>query len=82
MHVTLGPDSTPGAFLWLLTPDTPEPPPTGAHAFTGPGTVQEVFFVSLCSSGDCESGSNNGKYYVDNLNPDDVFVVVTAMFSK
>ena len=85
-HVTMGPDSTPGAFQWLLTEDTPEPPPLGTFTFTGPDSPlildQTIFYRTLCSSGDCQGSGNNGKYHVrDPRYADDIFVVVTAVFS-
>ncbi len=84
MHVIRGPDESPlGTFLWLVTPDTPEPPPTGAHAFTGPFVVQKLLYVSLCSSGDCGGNGNNGKHYVtDPGNAENAFIVVTATFNR
>lgn len=77
-HLTLGHESLSGTFLWLATDEAPEPPPSGAMTMTGPGTVQDVFFIRLCDCGPL----NAGKYVVDEFTPDDIFVVVTATFSR
>ncbi len=77
MHITKGGAEVPGAVFWLLTPDTPEPPPVGAITFSGPGSplilnqeavYYETFgtrFRTRCSPG----GAG-------------VLVVVTAVFSR
>ena len=86
MHVTTGPpDSTPGVFAWLVTAVTPEPPPVGSFTFTGPDSPtivdQQIFYRAICD-GDCGSSANNGNYRVPTLYADDIFVVVTAVFSR
>ena len=77
LHVTAGMQPTAGQFLWLS-----EPPPTGSIAFADAVSAPSVFFVRLCEGGDCDGDSaNDGKYTVDDFNPDHVFVVFTATFS-
>ncbi len=91
-HVTAGPagESVTGTFVWLLTSDpelgTPEPPPLGTVTFSGPDSPcildQRVLYRRQCTGGACGS-SNNGKYFTtDKESAQDVFVVVTAVFSR
>jgi hypothetical protein len=78
MHVSSDPNDADGAFLWLVTEDTPLPPPTGSWTLTGPDSPlileQKVFLVRRSTFGLL--------YQVDPISGTDIFVVVTAIFSK
>jgi hypothetical protein len=87
MHVSQGGARIPGGVAWLLTEETPTPPPIGAFTLTGPDSslVQIVRYRRLCEGGDCAFDSaNDGKYLT--VDPeaaaDDLIVVVTAVFSR
>lgn len=78
MHITKGScGDVPGFVAWLLTPDTPNPPPNGAFTFSGPDSPlilsQEVFYFETSSTGlrlRCSPGGAG------------VLVLVTAIFSR
>ena len=83
-HLTKGPKSSGGIFYWLLTEDTPTPPPGGSVAFTS-GPQASVLWsasgrIALCN-GDCCSGDDNFRWRVVEVggNP---FVIVTAVFTR
>jgi hypothetical protein len=87
LHISQGGATIPGGVAWLLTPETPTPPPIGAFTLTGPDSslVQIVRYRRLCEGGDCAFDSaNDGKYLT--VDPeaaaDDLIVVVTAVFSR
>lgn len=78
-HITKGGNDDQGAFMWLVTDENPDPPPAGSHAFTGPeGSILDVqvFYIKLNDAGPA------GYYYVPDYGATDIFVVVTAEFSK
>ncbi|HUE73917.1 MAG TPA: hypothetical protein VMP01_23755 [Pirellulaceae bacterium] len=85
MHITTEGAAIPGAVFWLLTPDTPAPPPQGAHTFTGPDSPfilsQELIYIKQCTSTTCPfdyTGTVTVGTATDN---DSLLVVVTAVFS-
>jgi hypothetical protein len=73
-----------GLLFWLITDQTPTPPPAGAVAFTGgpQGSVLLTadYRISLCN-GDCCSGDDNVRWRTTNAGGTP-FVIVTAWFSK
>ena len=82
-HITKGANSGGGAFFWLLSVDTPTPPPAGSVAFTS-GPLASVLSsesgrIALCN-GDC-SGDDNIRWRVVDVGGTP-FVIVTAVFSK
>ena len=77
MHIQKGGGEIIAPVVWLLTPETPEPPPTGAITFSGPDSPlilnQELFYYEAYGSGyrlRCVPGGAG------------VFMVVTAIFSR
>ena len=82
MHITRGGHDDQGAFMWLVTEENPDPPPAGSHAFTGPGgSVLDVQVIPIkLNNGDV--GGPSTYYYVPAYGATDIFVVVTAEFSK
>jgi hypothetical protein len=82
--VTSCPPRTDLGFMWLLTPDTPELPPPGAHAFNSADGAfkilsQQSYAATLCG-GSCGSG-NGSKYFIPPYGAPNL-VVVTAVLSK
>jgi hypothetical protein len=80
-HITKGGNHDQGAFMWLVTDENPRVAAPGAHAVTGPdGSILDVQVIpiKLCG-GDCSPASS---YYVPAYGATDIFVVVTAEFSK
>jgi hypothetical protein len=79
-----GGETAAGFLLWLDTPDCPQPPPPGAHTFTGPDGLilsQDVVRINKCSNGSCSNDTDlDGLYHIDEFG--EAFVVVTALFSK
>ena len=90
-HIVRGGQSHEGLFMWLLTEDTPTPPPAGAITFTGDRGRNlilsvEVFEVNLCANSGCNFDSSlDGRAYIVNDftgGIGDYWIVVTAVFSK
>jgi hypothetical protein len=81
MYITKGQGLTQlGPFFWLLTEETPEPPPVGSLTLTGPEAllVQETVTYEVCSGDpDCD-----GKYALTNAPTGTKLTVVTAIFSR
>jgi len=84
-HIETGGPREGGAFFWLLTDDTPEPPPAGAVTLTGPdGWIiwSDVYLINICENGGCNDDPElDGKWFIDGT-AGDYFVVVTAVFTK
>ncbi|HUE69931.1 MAG TPA: hypothetical protein VMP01_03495 [Pirellulaceae bacterium] len=89
-HLTTGPEQDLGPFFWLVTEETPNPPPKNAFTLTGPdGLVlyQEVFAINKCLNGSCCNNTDlDGLFYVAGegapSTSGDYVVVVTALFSN
>jgi len=89
-HTAQGP--TPSfPFLWLITPATPEPPPVGAHTFTGTDSpfidAQARYLAKPCEAadvinGECTPSDVSNGYWHFSTHDGEVFVIVTALFSK
>lgn len=84
-HFTQEGAAIPGAVYWLLTPDTPTPPPLGSITFTGPDSAfilsQELVYIKQCSSTTCPGDSAGTVRVGTATNNDGLLVVVTAIFS-
>lgn len=83
-HVTQGNHSRPEVFIWLLTDETPEPPPEGVMTLTGDGSPlilsQEVVFYRTWSfSFDCPDGQS-GDLVVGSVGSP--IIIVTALFNR
>ena len=82
-HVTKGKKLEVGTFVWLLTEDTPEPPPVGAMTLTGDGSP-------LVLSQTVVNVRQPGFVFCPGMQPGDLvvstsgtpFVVVTALFNR
>lgn len=83
-HHAVEGNSQPGVtYFWLVTEDTPNVPPIGAHTFTGTDSPfivsQKVVYIAPCN-GSC-GPENDGKWRIA-ASGGTAFVIVTAYFSK
>ena len=78
MHIKVGGAEIPGGVYWLLTPETPEPPPTGAITFTGADSPL------IISQEDPVWYESYGAIYRVRCTPGGagLLLVVTAVFSR
>ncbi|HUG66888.1 MAG TPA: hypothetical protein VMM76_03990 [Pirellulaceae bacterium] len=86
MHITTAGANIPGFVVWLLTPDTPAPPPIGSFTITGEDSPlilsQEVVYIKQCKSTTCP-GNYTDRVQVGTASDNDgKLVVVTAIFSR
>jgi hypothetical protein len=74
-HTTVGGQIDNGIYFWLVTEETPDPPPAGTHTLTGPEGLLSVdgdFRIAPCSEWDClptdwevvNTGSSASKRFV------------------
>jgi hypothetical protein len=78
MHITTDGTGIPGGVYWLLTSETPEPPPIGAITFSGPDSPL------ICSQEDPVYYESFGTGYRVRCSPGGagLLLVVTAVFSR
>jgi len=77
MHIMMGGPETLAPVVWLLTEDTPTPPPSGAITFSGPDSPlilsQELYYYD---------DGYGGLHIQSTPGGGGVFYVVTAVFSR
>ena len=90
MHIMKGGAEIPGFVVWLVTPETPEPPPTGAITFSGtpePPPTGAITFSGpdspLILDQECVYYQTYGsKVQIIPLGGNALMWVVTAVFSR